>query len=111
MIVDGMITVEEILRRSWLIRRRINDDSLTSEYGWVCTMVQDEDPRRCTFKGYVARDAYPFKSEDYQALERIARQLKFARGGYERVFTNGRLRVAHEVNDEIAQKTGDQEGL
>lgn len=108
-IVDGLLTVEAILQPSWLVRRRIDDRSITGPYVWVATIAQQEEPAAYDIKGYVARDSHPMVMSDRRALKRIVSQLGFTSGKYERVDGRGEERVAHRFgkNGEIAQKTGD----
>jgi hypothetical protein len=96
-IEDGLITVEEIVRRSWLIRKRINALSPTAPYGWVATMMQGESPTECEVKGYLARQGFEIIGEDYRALKRIGEQLGFEVGRYERVDDDGDFRILHEI--------------
>jgi hypothetical protein len=107
-IVDGLLTVEAILKPSWLVRRRLDDKSLTGPYGWVATIAQQDDPSMYEIKGYVARDQYPMDLSDRRALKRIVTRLEFSSGCYERYGEDGRRRAAHEFEfgGNIAQKTG-----
>lgn len=107
--MDGLITVEEIVRRSWLIRKRIDAISETAPFGWVATMVESGEPSVCEIKGYLARPGQELTGEDHHALRRIGEQLDFEIGRYERVDDHGRLRAAHEVrrHHRSVQKPGD----
>ncbi|WON74208.1 hypothetical protein [Nitrosospira sp. Is2] len=96
-IVKDLITVEPILRPSWLIRRRIDGNSLTAGYVWVCTMAQTEDPDVCTVKGYLARDDYPMDPSERRALYEIGRELNFLKCEYERVDESGKLKAIREI--------------
>ena len=104
-IVDGLLTVEAILKPSWLVRRRIDDKSITGPYVWVATIAQQEKPAAYDIKGYVARDKYPMALSERRALKRIVRELGFTSGTYERVDENGQGRASHSF-DRNAQKTG-----
>lgn len=107
-IVDGLLTVEAILKPSWLVRRRIDDKSMTSRYNWVATIAQQDDPSMYEIKGYVARDQCPMDLSDRRAMKRIVTELNFSSGGYERYGEDGRRRVSHEFEfgGKIAQKIG-----
>jgi hypothetical protein len=96
-IEDGLITVEEIVRRSWLIRKRFHNLSRTAPYGWVATMMQGEAPTECEVKGYLARHGFEIVRDDYHALKRIGEQLGFEVGRYERVDDGGDFRILHEI--------------
>lgn len=95
-IIDGLLTVEAIMQPSWIVRRRVSAESPTSQYGWVCTMVQTA-PEECTIKGYLAKDQYPMRLSERRAMERIGQELNFRVGRYERVDTSGNLRAAIEM--------------
>lgn len=96
-IEDGLITVEEIVRRSWLIRKRFHGLSRTAPFGWVATMMQGEIPTECEVKGYLARQGFEIVRDDYRALKRIGEQLGFEVGRYERVDGDGDFRIFHEI--------------
>lgn len=104
--LSGLVTVEEIPRRSWLLRGRINDESLTSAYGWV-GLITEPIPGRCEVKGHLARNGYSMKPSEYRAVQRYIEQLGFAYGEYQRMDSDGKLRIAHEItrDSRIAQKT------
>lgn len=104
-IVDGMLTVEAILNPSWLVRRRIDNKSITSPYVWVLTIAQQDIPTAYDIKGYVAKDNYPMATSERRALKRIVRELGFTSGKYERVDEDGQGRASHSF-DENAEKTG-----
>lgn len=95
-IVDGLMTVEAILQPSWIIRKRIDDSSLTSPYVWVATMAQT-GPGECEVKGYLAKDSSPMTLGDYKALRRIGKELKFATGKYDRVENSGEIRKTMDM--------------
>jgi hypothetical protein len=96
-IVDGRITVEQIVRRSFLLRKRYDDKSLTGPYGWVMNMVESEQANVCEIKGYLSRMGFEVTGEDHHALRRIGEKLEFDLGQYERVDALGRLRAAREI--------------
>lgn len=102
---DGLLTVEAILKPSWLVRRRTDDKSLTSPYVWVATITQQDDPSMYEVKGHVARDQYPMDLSDRRALKRIVTQLGFSSGSYERVDADGKKRAYREFgfDGKIAQ--------
>ncbi|SHL09740.1 hypothetical protein SAMN05216428_10163 [Nitrosospira sp. Nsp11] len=106
-IVDGLLTVEAILQPSWLIRRRVDENSMTSPFVWVATIAQAEIGYE--IKGYLAKDEYPMVLSERRAMKRIVSQLGFSSGGYGRADKNGAERVSHafEQGGKIAQKSGD----
>lgn len=90
-VVEGsLVTVEEILLRSWLIRGRMDDKSLTSRYGWVTNLVETAD-RTCEFKGYLSRDR-AMTPEEFAIVHRLGQRLGFEKGSYERRASDGNLR-------------------
>ncbi|PTR17519.1 hypothetical protein C8R31_101683 [Nitrosospira sp. Nsp2] len=96
-IVDGLITVEQLVRRAYLIRKRFDDTSLTGPYGWVMNMVESEQANVCEIKGYLARLGFEVTGEDHHALRRIGEQLEFQLGQYDRVDNAGQFRARHEI--------------
>ena len=104
-IVDGMLTVEAILNPSWLVRRRLDNKSLTGHYVWVATIAQQDIPTAYDIKGYVARDKHPMVLSERRALKRIVKELGFTSGKYERMDEDGQGRASHSF-DENAEKTG-----
>lgn len=111
-IVDGLLTVEAILQPSWLIRRRIDDRSLTSPYVWVATVAQ-AGPDKYGIKGYLAKDGFSMVGSERRAMKRIVTELGFSSGGYGRAGEDGRERVSHEFEQggKIAQKLCDSKAL
>lgn len=98
-IVDGLLTVEAILRPSYLVRRRIDDSSLTSPYVWIATIASVSD-NEYEIKGHLAKDAYPMAGSERRALKRIVTELKFTSGSYERCDVNGKKRAAHRFTQD-----------
>ena len=94
-IVDGLITVEAILKPSWLVRRRIDDKSLTSPYVWVLTIAQQNIPTAYDIKGFLARDKHPLVLSDRRAMKRIVQELGLTSGSFERVDDNGEGKGQH----------------
>lgn len=104
-IVDGLLTVEEVMQPSWIVRRRLSDTSLTAQYGWVCNIVQTAK-RECAIKAFLAKNDYRVSLQDRRSMQRIGEELGFRVGRYERVDTSGNLRTAIEMWGKSAQKTG-----
>lgn len=102
----GLITVEKILRPCWLLRRRINDKSLTSPYVWIAT-VTEPLPGRCEVKGYLARKGFSMIPSEYKTVQNFIEGLGFEYGEYQRMDSAGNARIAHEItrDSRIAQKT------
>jgi hypothetical protein len=96
-IVDGCITVEEIVRRSYLLRWRVDEKSLTGPYRRVATVVQSEIPEECEVKGFLAVQGFEIVGDDYRAMKRICERLGFEVGRYERVDEDGDFRILHEI--------------
>lgn len=95
-IVDGLLTVERIIRPSWIVRRRLTDTSLTAQYAWVCNVVETAE-RECTIKAFLAKNEYRVSQQDRRAMQRIGEALEFDIGRYERVDLSGNLRSAVEM--------------
>ena len=93
-IVDGLLTVEAIIQPSYLVRRRIDDKSLTSPYVWVATIAQIM-PEEYEVKGYLARNGFRMTGSERRAMKRIVTELGFTSGGYERVDGQGKTRASH----------------
>jgi hypothetical protein len=95
-IVEGLLTVEEILRPSWIVRRRIDDKSLTSPFVWVATIAHGKADGQCVIKGHVARNGHSMDASDILGMRRICEQLEFTSGGYDRVHESGKLKVSRK---------------
>jgi hypothetical protein len=96
--VDGLLTVESILKPSWLVRKRINQSSIMSPYVWIATIAQQDHSTACEIKGYVARNNHPMVLSDRRAIKRIVQKLNFTSATYERVGSDGQGRALHSFN-------------
>ena len=104
-IVDGLLTVEKILRPSYIVRRRIDTNSLTSPYVWVAT-IADMDDRRCEIKGYLARENCNMNLSERRAIKRIVAKLNFLDCGYARADPLGGERMEHKFADGLQRIKG-----
>jgi hypothetical protein len=94
--VAGRVTAEAITQPSWLLRNLVDSGkSLTSPYDAVCTLVQISDTE-CELRGYISHTK-TITGELRKSLQEIAKTLGFKKLTYERMDSQGGIRITHST--------------